>query len=543
MGSGMNRAISADPDTEILRASAGQIVECIASGKWSSLEVTETFIRQIESVSPDINALVVSRFEQARCEAAAADQACSEGAVLGPLHGLPMTVKECFHVAGTAATLGLTARAGQLHQQDGIHVRRLRQAGAIILGKTNVPQLMLWHECDNPVFGRTCNPWDLERGPAGSTGGEAALLAAYGSPLGLGSDLGGSIRVPAHMCGIHGIKPTSGRLPREGLDGALRGMEAILFQAGPMGRHVADLVLALEVLCGSPEESRDIDVVPGPLADPQAVEVEGLKIAVWNDDGTFCPSPAVRRAVDEAAEHLRAQGAEVCSWVPPDISQALDVYYRLVSADGGNDVTQMLSTSQVHPDLLRLVRGARLSKPLRWILTAWFQFTGQKRLAHLVKQTRKATVADYWKNTNWVVNYRRRLLEIFRQQGFQAALCPPHALPAMPHGAAIDLLAAASYSFLPNLLGWPAGVVAASRVRAGEDQSRPVSREGVLEQARKTDVGSVGLPVGVQVLAPAWREDVVLAIMLQLEASFRESPDYPQLPLPLPFQVDDAVRA
>jgi fatty acid amide hydrolase len=164
---------------------------------------------------------------------------------------------------------------------------------------------------------------------------------------------------------------------------------------------------------------------------------------------------------------------------------------------------------------------------------------GQKTMARVVQQTRRSSVIDYWGNTRWLVAYRRRLLEIFREQGFQAAICPPHALPAMPHGAPIDLLPAASYSFLPNLLGWPAGVVAASRVRDGEDQQREPSRDRVIQRARETEAESVGLPVGVQVLAPAWREDVVLAVMGRLEASFRATADYPQLPLPIPFALEE----
>jgi fatty acid amide hydrolase len=139
-----------------------------------------------------------------------------------------------------------------------------------------------------------------------------------------------------------------------------------------------------------------------------------------------------------------------------------------------------------------------------------------------------------------MVAYRRRLLSIFQQEGFQAAICPPHALPAMPHGAPIDLLPAASYSFLPNLLGWPAGVVASSRVRADEQEERTPSRDRVFDQARKTDINSSGLPVGVQVLAPAWREDVVLAVMGLLENAFEQVADYPRLSLPLTFAAKES---
>ena len=524
-----------ESDIQILEASATTIVARIAAGEWSSRQVTEAFIQQIERVDPHINAVVVPRFDEARHEAEVADQARDAGGALGPLHGLPMTIKECFHLAGTATTIGLPSRSNRIVQDDGVLVRRLREAGAVILGKTNVPQLMLWHESDNPVYGLTRNPWDLSRGAAGSTGGEGAILAAYGSPLGLGSDLGGSIRIPSHACGIHGIKPTSGRLPREGLDGALRGMEAIFFQAGPMGRHVADLVLAMEVLVGDQTLPRDIDVVPGMLGDPGQVAMQGLRVAVWTDDGTVSPSPAIRRAVKEAAEALAGLGVEVCEWRPPDIPEALDVYYQLVGADGGRDVTELLRGSKRHPHLQRLVRAARLGRCPRWMVRMLLKLLGQETMAHLLNQTRASSVSNYWANTRWMVQYRRRLLQHFQEEGFGAAICPPHALPAMLHGTPVDLLSAASYSFLPNLLGWPAGVVAAGRVREAEQQERGPSRDRVLAQARKTDLGSMGLPVGVQVIAPAWREDVVLAVMARLEAEFQQQADYPRLALPISF--------
>jgi len=222
------------------------------------------------------------------------------------LHGVPLTLKECFFLAGTPNTVGLTSsqHAG-LADHDGILTRRLRRAGAIVLGKTNVPQLMIWHEADNPVYGRTNNPWDLERTCGGSTGGEAAIIAARGSPLGLGNDLGGSIRVPCHFCGVHGIKPTSFRLPRTGAVRTLRGFEAIVTQAGPMARHVEDLWLGLQVLTDDSDGYVAGDVSAAKIGDPAAVRIDGLKIAMWTADGFIEPSPAIGRAVREAAEALR----------------------------------------------------------------------------------------------------------------------------------------------------------------------------------------------------------------------------------------------
>lgn len=238
-----------DESTSLLTLGAWDIAQRIKAGDLSAREVVEEHIRRIEDVNPRLNAVVVPLFDRALGEAAAADAACARGEPLGPLHGVPITIKEQFLVAGTPTTAGLPSRVGHRAMSDGPLVGRLREAGAIVLGKTNVSQLMIYHESDNPVYGRTNNPWSLERAPGGSSGGEAAIIAAGGSTLGLGSDFGGSIRVPAHFCGLHGLRPTAGRLTN--LDTPVEfftGQEAIMPQTGPMARTVEDLALAMKVL-------------------------------------------------------------------------------------------------------------------------------------------------------------------------------------------------------------------------------------------------------------------------------------------------------
>jgi fatty acid amide hydrolase len=280
--------------TSPIHWSASEIVRRIARREISSREVTKAFIARTERVNPQLNAVVIPRFEAALAEAAAADERLARGEIVGALHGLPITLKECFHLGGTPSTIGLdSASYLQPIENDGISVSRLRRAGAIVLGKTNIPQLMIWHESDNPVYGRTNNPWDVSRTCGGSSGGEAAIVAARGSPLGIGNDLGGSIRVPCHFCGIHGIRPTSFRMPRSGAARTLRGFEAFMTQSGPMARHVEDLQLALQVLTDQSDGYVAGDVVPLPLGNPAAVQIEKLKIAAWTHDGVFPPSPAV----------------------------------------------------------------------------------------------------------------------------------------------------------------------------------------------------------------------------------------------------------
>lgn len=511
----------------IRELSVSLIADGVTKGELSASLLVEAHITNIESFEPALNALVVPMFEQARREAVEADRRREWGEPLGPLHGVPVTVKECFHVAGTPSTIGLT-HCREPVDVDGVLVRRLRAAGAIILGKTNVPQLMLWHESDNPVYGRTNNPWDLERSPGGSTGGEAALIAAGGSPLGLGSDLGGSIRLPCHFCGIHGLKPTSYRLPRRGMRGNLHGFEAFVLQPGPMARRVEDLELAMRVLTQeTPDARNDPNMPPVAWRESRGVSIRGLRVGVMEDDGYFRPAPAIRRLVREAAESLAQQGAIVEAYEPDGTRELVELYMGLAGADGGADARRMLRGSVVDPRLKRMAWLAGINRPTRAMLAKSLRMRGQHMLADMLSSLGPLSADRYWQLTEQMSLAVRRIEKKWNERGFDVLLMPPHGLPAMPHRKPIDLLAAASYAFVPNLLGWPAGVVSLSRVRPGEESDRPASRDLVIRRAIESETGSAGLPIGVQVLAPAWHEHVVLGVMAALERAFEADADFP----------------
>jgi fatty acid amide hydrolase len=510
--------------------SASEIARRIARREISAREVTEAFIARIEAVNPQLNAVVVPRFDQARAEADTADAALGanpKAASDKPLFGVPITVKECFYLAGTPSSIGLTNGSHPI-EHDGVLVERLRNAGAIVLGKTNLPQLMIWHESDNPVYGRTNNPWNLDRTCGGSSGGEAAIIAAGGSPLGLGNDLGGSIRIPCHFCGIHGLRPTSLRLPRTGAARTLRGFEAIVTQAGPLARHVEDLRLALGVLARANDRHFALDAVPAPLRDPAEVDLSRLTIAAWTDDGFFAPSPAVARAVKQAAGELRAAGANVVELDTGTVKQllapaeAFDLYCSLVGADGAADARRLSRGSRLDPRVRRLMWIAGLSRPARSLVVAGLKTSGQHTLARLVRSARRRSADAYWQLVDRRNQFAARVLAGLSRRGIDALVCPTHALPAPPHQLALDLLAAASYSLLINLFGLPSGTVAMTRVAAEEQAARFDSRDQVLHAAYLTDQGSAGMPVGVQVAAMPWREDIVLAIMQALAKSAAE---------------------
>jgi fatty acid amide hydrolase len=529
--------------------SAVTIARHIAAGELSAVEVLEPHLARIEDVDRKLNAVVVRRFEAARAEARVIDECRRRGQPLGPLAGVPITVKECFQLAGTPATLGVRRRAEPTARTDGPLVARLRAAGAIVVGKTNVPQLMLLYETDNPLYGRTNNPWDLDRAVGGSSGGEAAIIAAGGVPLGLASDLGGSIRQPAHVCGIHGLKPTGGRLTRVGMGRTFEGFDAFPVQPGPMARHVEDLALAMRVLlaaeiggiAGQDDgddsngqraklEPMDTDVAPVVWSDPANVSVGALRVAYWTEDGYFPASPAIRRAVVEAAGALRSHGAVVEPLDPPDVGEAMRLYFGLAGADGGRGFRELLGSSCVDWRVRKLVRWARFPRWMRPLACAMLRAFGEHRTARLVSQAGGLPTGAYWRMVAARQRYARQFLNRLRLGGYDAILTPPYALPAVPHGFALTVLPAGSYSLLPNLLDMPAGVVAATRVRQYEESDRPASRDRCDRAAMRAEQGSVGLPVGVQVIGLPWREDIVLALMSALESHFRMQPDYPAQP-------------
>src|SRR5215469_14709666 len=282
----------------LTECSAAMLAGMIARRETSSVAVVEAHIERIERFNSSLTAVIWKRYAEAREEAVHADEAVERGDRVGPLHGVPITIKEAFALSGSPATYGLQSRSMVLAAEDDIYVSRLRSAGAIILGKTNVSQLLLYVESDNPVYGRTSNPWDRGRTPGGSSGGQAAIIAAGGSPLGLASDIGGSIRVPATFCGLVGMKATAGRIPDPTAFGVSLGQRAIVSQAGVLARTVMDVELGTRILSGGNQPNTTENV---PLGDPDTVDVSKLRVAYYTDDGTLEAAPAVQRAVTEAA--------------------------------------------------------------------------------------------------------------------------------------------------------------------------------------------------------------------------------------------------
>jgi amidase len=450
---------------ELIYMSAKNLAQAICDKKVSSQEVVQAYLRRIEEANSKLNAVVLLTGETALKQAREADERLARGETIGSLHGVPMTIKDSLDTAGVITTGGTKGRASYTPEEDATVVARLRAEGAILLGKTNTPELTLSGETENLIYGTTNNPYDLSRTPGGSSGGAAAIIAAGGSPLDLGSDTGGSIRGPAHFCGITGIKPTSGRVPRTGhIVGYDLGALDSKTQIGPLARFVEDLALVLPIISGV--DWKDPAVIPMPLGDPGAVDLGSLRIAYYVDNAIMTPTPETIDAVRSAAKSITDTGASVKEACPPDLPRAFDLNREITDADGRAWVRRLLDkagTREIH----------------RWIKK-------EMEDAEKIETNEFTAKLEEWDR------FRSAMLSFMRD--YDAIICPVNASPALAHGISRkkERRKGGSYTNVYNLTGWPGAVV-----RAGTSPE--------------------GLPIGVQVVARPWREDVALAIAQHIE--------------------------
>ncbi len=451
----------------------------IRSGELASHELLALYLDRIKRFNPALNA-VVALAEDARERAKDADQAVANGDSLGPLHGVPMTIKDCFDTAGTVSTWGTLGRKDFVPGADATVVRRLKDAGAILLGKTNTPEFTLSFETHNRIHGFTNNPFDLGRSPGGSSGGAAAAIAAGLTSFDIGTDYGGSIRVPSHACGTVGIKPTSGSLPRTGLCLPPGMLTDFLSHAGPMARSVADLELILSVIWGP--DGLDTRIAPVPLADSSVVALKGLRCAVMVDNGIARPDDETLAVVERAEGILADAGLKTQR-------DRLDGVEETTSVGGG------FWAVGAHAGVRALLEEAGTG--VEDYANNWFRSfaraisAGEREGLPLEEgdpESGEVSGAALSRQFARFEGYRRRMQQHMAR--YDVLISPVNAHPAP--GDSPFPSTDASYTEAYDLTGWPAGVV-----RGGTAAS--------------------GVPIGVQVVANPWREDVVLAVMRHLE--------------------------
>jgi fatty acid amide hydrolase len=504
----------------------------LARGEVSSREVLLAHLDRIGRSDGRIHAFTEVLKERALDDADASDVRRRAGEARGPLDGLPVTVKECFDIEGRATTLGLPSWRNRVATRDAALVTLLREEGAVILGRTNLSQTMLFAEASNPVFGRTNNPWSADHTPGGSSGGEGAAIAAGMSPLGVGTDIGGSIRTPCHFSGICGIKPTLDRLPMQGYRAVLVGQEAVRGMGGPMARTVGDLSLFLGALDPARMSALDSRVPPVPWQGPETVKLAGLTVGRYDDDGVLAPSRAIVRAIDRAAVALQARGCVVRPFPLPDVRALVATYLGALSADDGAALFAALEGGEVDPVLEPMRQFGVLPLGVRKLTAVAARTFGQANMGLMLGSMGAKSAAALWRLTDRLRSYRLELLEAMERSGVDALLGPVMATPAFPHGASKNFTLASSYTIVFNATQMPAGVVPVTRVRADETL-RQTGRDSVERRAARVDAKSEGLPVGVQIATRPWKDHVALALMGAIEAEVSRDDGFPATPVPL----------
>lgn len=461
---------------EIVLAPATRQLELLRAGQLSVTELAEAHIQQIERLNPALNALVDFDPERVRAQARQLDSIKDPR---GPLHGLPVTIKSSIATAGYRCEIGSLLHKGDIPTEDAEAVTRMRTAGALILGTTNCPEFLMAYETANLLHGQTRNPWDLDRSPAGSSGGESAAIAAGMSAGGLGSDSGGSVRVPAHFTGICSLKPTPGRVPGRGHLPPCVGPFSILGAIGPMARTIADVTLFFRTL-----SAQDVlDPVSPPLAlrSPSLDDMRQNTIGFFEDDGLVPVTQETRAAVNAAAQSLRETGFRVRPFRPSTLESLRKLWWKFFVQCGAMFWAPEIAGKGQHlsPIFREFLSIARAEQPLTAseLLNAWAELDV----------------------------LRAKTLEEMRD--FPVLLCPVASIPAFRHGEREWIIDGKSVAYLDamrqtqwfNSLAAPAAVV-------------PVGRS------------PEGLPIGVQIVASPFEDETTLGIAAVVDRAFGFQP-------------------
>nr|XP_033771425.1 vitamin D3 hydroxylase-associated protein-like [Geotrypetes seraphini] len=444
----------------------------------------------------------------------------------GLLYGVPVSIKEHINYKGYETSCGLVQYLNIEAEMDSVIAQVLKKQGAIVFAKTNIPQGIYSMSTSNPIFGLTLNPLNHAKLPAGSSGGEGALVGGGGSLLGIGSDLGGSIRIPASFCGISAFKPTAPRVSTIGVSGSLSGLLSVPITLGPMARDVDSLALCMKALLCDHMFRLDPSVPPVPFRDELYLSTTPLRIGYYDTDGYTQPAPCMRRALHETRKLLQEAGHTLIPFTPPRIDYVMeDLYFKVLFADGCQILYEDLKQNIIDPtlnDQFFVYKTFHFAKRIL-ALVAKPVFP---RLSKVLKVSCGVrSVKELWEMNTAIQAYFEEFTAAWRKQDLDVVLCPVLG-PAFNKGYTGKLTITCSSTALYNLLNFPAGVLPVSTVTE-EDEKELQYFKGCHndfwdKEYKKAMEGGVGLPVAVQCVALPWQEELCLRFMKEVERLTQE---------------------
>ncbi|KAK0632067.1 amidase signature domain-containing protein [Immersiella caudata] len=507
----------------ILNQPIASLVSSVHSGATSPLSILHTYGKVALKAHTKTNCLTEILLPSAEQWLESGDINLS-----GPLAGIPVSLKDTIIVGGYDTTVGFSSFVGNKSDTDGPMVRLLKDAGAVPHVKTNLPITLLSFESTNEVWGRCTNPHNEKYSPGGSTGGESALLGFGGSRIGVGSDVAGSVRLPAHWSGCYALRCSTGRWPKAGIATSMPGQEGVPSVYSPMARTLGDLEYFTRSVIHMEPWRYDGSVHPLKWRGEVEGEVKGrkLKVGVLRTDGVVDPSPACARALKMVEDALKREGHSVVDVEgAPNMEDALRIASRLLNADGCQMFESFRRPGEWNDAGARQLRKlAALPGLVRWVYWLWVKYVRRDDVwAGLVKDWRPLSAWENWHLVKEREAYRTKWFQWWNEQKFDVILAPPNATPALPHDAMGDAVSSCGYTFLFNLLDYTAGVLPVTRVDKTVDalpKGLIIKKlNGVARGAYKHyDAEKMqGLPVGVQVVGRRLEEEKVLAVMQVVE--------------------------
>ena len=518
---------------KLLNSDAIGLLEMLKAREVTSEQILISYFQRAITIGLDLALLAEINFAEALETARKYDQLRRENpsACHGLIFGLPMSIKDVFILKGTDTSAGVASKLFKPAQEDGFIVKILKEEGAIPYVTSNVPQAILCTNTNNHIYGQAMNPWDRERIPSGSSGGEAGLIACRASPFGIGNDLGGSLRTPPLYCGVVGFRPTSNRVTRIGTVAVSAIMDHtmnIQLATGPITKSVRDANLMMKVLLNSEAHNKATLAERDPVylrkewkdSDVQQA-FKPLRIGYFKSMNLFPTTPANRRAVEEAAQALRSKGHELFEVDFPNFEEVALLFSESISCEGNAEVVfdALLGETPIEEHaVFRTV--ASLPNIVKRLLSAVMELAGEKRVAKTIRTAYKKDAAQYLKLISRFIDTRAAFYKTWQDKKLDALLSPGTATPALKIGGSRDSAFCCSYAYAMSVLDLPSGVLPVTVVKEGEDvytREMAIHNDMMYKAIEKSMKGSVGLPIGVQISTLPWEDEKCIGLMLQLE--------------------------